>query len=128
MGLAERRAVQIVKDTDYKSFESKVKRICGYDLKLTFDWAALEADPQCVAICERKQYNDRMFDQVTEALERICADEMGKAALREQVKEINLVPAHGELDFSNGIVTILCDLNGMYHDAKEIQTLIEKKL
>lgn len=129
MGLAERRAVQTVKDTDYKSFEASTKAICGYDLKLNFDWAALENHKECGWICENKKYNGYMFEKVTEALTKICADEMGKTAMREKIKEINMVPTTGELTFAAGVFTIHNDLtgNGAW-GADQIQEKLEKEL
>lgn len=58
MGLAERRAVQTLKETDFKAFEAKMKTICGFDIKLNFDFAALEAHPDCVRIiCEQQSHD-----------------------------------------------------------------------
>jgi len=42
MGLAERRLVAAAQEQEFKPFEAKVKEICGFDVKLTFNWAALE--------------------------------------------------------------------------------------
>ncbi len=129
MGLAERKAVQNIKETDFKNLQTKVKEICGYDLKLTFDWAAVENHSECMYICENKKYNDYMFDSVTTALTNICGDEMGKTAVREKLKEVNMIPSAGEMDFTNGVFTIRNDLcgNGAY-GADSIQQTLEKNL
>ena len=129
MGLAERRAVQTAKDTDFKNFEASVKALCGYDLKLTFDWAALENHKECAWICANQKYNDYMFTKITEALTKICADDMGKTAMREKIKEINMIPAAGELKFAGGVFTVNNDLtgNGAW-GADQIQEHIEKEL
>lgn len=129
MGLAERRAIQTAKDTDFKNFEASLKALCGYDLKLDFDWAALEANTECVSICENKKYNGFMFDKIILALTSICADSMGKTALREKVKEIKMKPIAGELEFAGGVLTINNDLTGSgAWGADQIQAKLEKEL
>ena len=129
MGLAERKLVQAAKDTDFKSFSENVKAICGFDVKLSFDWAAVENHADCQWICANKKYNDYFFDRVTTVLTTICGDDMGKTAVREKLKEINMIPAAGDLDFTNGVFTIRNDLvgNGAY-DAEQIQNVLEKGL
>lgn len=129
MGLGERKAVQAIKDSDYKNFEAKVQSIAGTAVKLTFDWAALENNPKCVQLVESKKHNSYMFDRVTEALTKVCADDMGKSAVKESLKEIKMVPSVGNLTFQNGVLTIYNDLegNGAY-DAGRIKETLEKGL
>ncbi|CAN5590953.1 hypothetical protein BH10BDE1_BH10BDE1_34880 [soil metagenome] len=129
MGLAERRAVQTVKETDFKNFEAGVKALCGFDLKLDFDWAALEGNKECVWICENKKFNGFMFEKITEALTSICVDAMGKTALQEKVKEIKMNPVAGELEFSAGVLTVNNDLTGSgAWGADQIKAKLEKEL
>ena len=42
MGLAERREIQAVKDSDYKNFVEKLTEVCGFTPEIEFDWATLE--------------------------------------------------------------------------------------
>lgn len=97
MGLAERRLVTAAQEQEFKPFQAKVKEICGYDVKLTFDWAALENNSQCQWICENKKVSSYIFERVTDALAAVCADDMGKTAARERLKEIQMFRAAGQI-------------------------------
>lgn len=129
MGLAEKRAVQGIKEGSYKTFESEIKKICGFDIKLNFDWAALENHADCVWICENNKANDYMFELIATAVKSVCTDDMGKIAMRERVKEISMFPVAGDMEFNGGVLAIKNDLggNGVF-DAGQIQAFIEKQL
>ena len=129
MGLAERKAVAALKDTDYKTFEKKVSSLCGFDIPLTVDWAALENHPQCIWICENKKYNVHMFEPVIDALTAIVADKMGKDAVKDGLKKIMLIPKSGDLEFAQGTLTVRSDLAGSgAYDTEAIQAALEKGL
>lgn len=129
MGLAERKLVSAIKEGDYKSFETKMKEVCGFDVKLTFDWSVLENHKDCTFICDRKKYNSYMFDRVLEAMTKICADSMGKEAVQTSLKEIVMIPSVGDLKFAAGVLTIHNDLNGNgAYDAGRIKATLEKGL
>lgn len=129
MGLAERKAVQSVKESDFSQFTKNVAEICGFAPNINFSWSDLENNSQCIWIVENKKHNSYMFDRVTEALRKICGDEMGKSAVKQGLKELNLVPKAGDLDYKDGTFTISNDLtgNGAY-DAQRIQEFLEKHL
>lgn len=129
MGLAERRLVSAAQEQEFKPFANKVKEICGFDVKLTFDWASIENNSQCQWICENKKISDYIFERVTTALTAVCADDMGKTAARERLKEIQMFPIAGSPEFENGVLTVRNDVtgNGAY-DAEQIQAVIEKGL
>lgn len=129
MGLAERKAVSAAKETEFTQFEAKVKEICGFDIKLTFDWSLIENHRECGWICDNKKASDYMFNRIVEVLTKVCSDEMGKSAVRESLKEVNMIPATGELEFKDGVLTVRNDLtgNGAY-GADQIQEILEKNL
>jgi hypothetical protein len=129
MGLAERKAVHEVKENAFKEFEAKVAQVCGFSPKLEFDWATLENNPECVSFIERKRPSAYMFDRVLTALTAVCADDMGKSAIKEGLKEIKMIPAAGSLEFVGGVLTVrnCFGMNGAY-DAKQIQNVLEKGL
>ncbi len=129
MGLAERKVVVEVKETDFKAFEAKVKALCGYDVGIRFDWATLENNEECTSICSNKRYNGYMFDRIIEVFTSVCADSIGKGAVEEKLKSISLIPVAGQAEFSNGILTVRNDLtgNGAY-SADKIKTILEEGL
>jgi hypothetical protein len=73
--------------------------------------------------------SDHIFDRITEALKAVCADDMGKTAARERLKEIQMFPTAGEPEFTNGALIVRNDVtgNGAY-DSGQIQAVIEQGL
>ena len=129
MGLAERKVVAAIKESDYKTFEAKLKKLCGFDVNVSMDWATLENHENACWIWENNKHNEMMFNCVTQAFEAICVDQMGKDAVKEKLKEIKLVPTSGDLSFSNGILLVSNDLNGNGHySADRIQSILEQGL
>lgn len=129
MGLAERKGIQVAKDTDYKAFTARVTEICGFLPKVEFDWSIVESHQDCIWILDNKKYNSYMFDRVIEVLTAVCSDDMGKNAVRDGLKEIKMMPLAGELEFTGGVLTIRNDLtgNGAY-DTDRIREVLEKGL
>jgi hypothetical protein len=129
MGLAERKAVASIKDTEFKNFEAQIKQIIGVELSIEFDWAVLEAHKDCVWIGERKKCSEYMFDRIIEVFLKVCADQMGKDAVKESVKGLKLIPSAGDVNFSKGILTVRNDVagNGAY-SANQIREVLEKDL
>ncbi|MBN8541091.1 MAG: hypothetical protein J0L82_11940 [Deltaproteobacteria bacterium] len=48
-------------------------------------------------ICENKKVSSYIFERVTDALAAVCADDMGKTAARERLKEIQMFRAAGQI-------------------------------
>lgn len=128
MGLAERKAVAAAKETDFKKFEEKMRTWCGNGVKLTFDWTALENDPNCEYICTNKRYNDNMFDVVSKVFETVCADKMGKEAVNASVKEVQMIPIEGKLEFKDGVLVIRSNLASGSWRPSVIQEILEAGL
>lgn len=129
MGLAERRAAAAMKDGEFKAFEDQVKAICAFDVKLNFDWQSIENNKDCVSICENKKFTYYVGENLARALTNICADNMGKEALKSSLKEICIIPAAGDIEFAGGVFTLRSDLtgNGAW-GADQIQEKMEKGL
>jgi hypothetical protein len=129
MGLAERKAVAAIKENEFKPFESQVKLISGVDLTIDFDWAPLEAHPECIFILEYKKCTEYIFSRVLEVFTKVCSDQMGKDAVKASLKGLKLIPVAGDLEFKDGILTVRndCTGNGAY-SADSIMTILEKNL
>lgn len=129
MGLAERKAVQVVKDGDYKTFQNEINKICGFDVKMNFDWSLIENHSDCKSIMDNHRYKSFMFDRILGALTKITADDMGKGAIKESLKEIQMIPEAGAATFAAGVLTVRNDLTGnCAYSADQIQTVLEKNL
>lgn len=129
MGLAERRLVAAAQEQEFKPFAEKIKGILGYDVALDFDWGAIENHSNINHVCESKKITSNCFDKITEAFTKICADDMGKTAVREKLKGIKMIPTSGDMEFANGLFTIrtCVDGNGVW-GADQIQSELEKHL
>jgi len=112
MGLTERRAVQTLKDGDFKQFVEEVKSICGPELTIEMDWASLESDDDCLWIVENRKHREYMFGRLQNVLAHICSDDMGKSALSQSLKKIVLINASGDMGFEDGTFTLRTSLNG----------------
>jgi hypothetical protein len=85
MGLAEKRLAEAIRTEKLPEFEAKLKSISGYDLKVDLNWDTFTA------------YNeyplsrlDIIFDDLESFVKKICADDMGKEALKDKVSTIHL--------------------------------------
>lgn len=129
MGLAERKAANGIKEGEFKEFEAKAKQICGFAVKITMDWASLENNIYAPDIAERKGFTGYVGDFLLTALQTICADNMGKEAIKSGLKEIQIFPFAGDLEFANNTLVVRNDLtgNGAY-GADQIQSKLESGL
>jgi hypothetical protein len=129
MGLAERKVIAAVKETDYKAFESTMKTFCGFDVKMNLDWAQVGNNEQGLWIGENKKYNSYLLDRALEAVTKICSDDMSTEAVKSGLKEIQMFHLDGALEFKCGELTVRNDLtgNGAYQ-ANSIQNTLEKGL
>lgn len=85
MGLAEKRLAESIKVEKLPEFEAKLKEKAGYDIKVDIDWNTFTAFNQYPL--ERL---DIIFDDLESFVKKICADDMGKEALKEKMTTIHL--------------------------------------
>ena len=129
MGLSEKRAVQSLKEKIVKSFENEAKAVCGFNVAIDADWASLENHQDCIWIIENLKPQTEWFDKAKEALKAICADELGKGALKDKLTKIYFINASGDLSLKAGTFTIRSALDGGgIWGAEEIQSFLEKQL
>ena len=85
MGLAEKRLAQEIKNDKLPAFESKLKDLAGYDIKVDIDWDTFTAyDSYPLSRLEI------VFSDLTSFVKKICADDLGKEALKEKMSTIRL--------------------------------------
>jgi len=85
MGLAEKRLAESIKTEKLPQFEAKLKDKAGYDIKIDIDWDTFTAFNQYPL--ERL---DIIFDDLESFVKKICADDMGKEALKDKMTTIHL--------------------------------------
>jgi hypothetical protein len=107
MGLAERRAVKAFQDNVLPGIQAKVDQLVGKPVPMEVDWDQL-AD---------EGYGDRYelfwtqggFTPLTQALEEIAVDDMGREALKDGLQSIRVKGQYAHAlnaEFSSGVLTI----------------------
>lgn len=131
MGLAEKRIAEGIKTTKLPKFESDLQGFAGFPMEVTFDWASLTAfDSYPLSRLENYVLRD-----VSEAIEKICKDDLGKEALKESIAKIHIVntdqaEAFG-IELKDSVLTLTERLAGgtfSYHDTNMIVDYIESVL
>lgn len=120
MGLPERRKVQELQQTTLPERSKEIAEICGFAVPYEVDWASIENDAPALNFLDNLSCH-----RVNMALRTVCADEMGRQAVREGLKLVRLrnVPdaAQMHIAFSNGVLEMHCayalGLSGMHSDS-----------
>ncbi len=93
MGLAEKRLAQEVQNEKLPAFKAKVKEIAGYDLNVDIDWDTFTSyDSYAISRL------DIVFDDLTSFVKKICADDLGKEALKEKMTTLKLTNVENRED------------------------------
>ncbi len=86
MGLAERRLAEQIKKDDLPKLEAQIKKAAGFDIPVVVDWNSFIAFDE-YPLTRLKSY----FEEIDTLVQNICVDDMGKEALRDGVKSIEIV-------------------------------------
>lgn len=107
MGLAEKRAAKAFQDQKFPQVKNKVKKAVGFDLPIEVDWESLSWEGTGEQY--DKIWSKACFDPLAEALGAICSDEMGKEAVKKELKKVRIEGnyAHSlQATFENGVLTL----------------------
>ena len=86
MGLAEKRLAEGIKTDSLPKFKSDLQEISGFPIEVEINWDTFTAfDSYPLSRLENYVFND-----VKEAIKKICQDDMGKEALKEKLSTINI--------------------------------------
>lgn len=91
MGLAEKRIATTFQNEKFPAWQEKITAVAGYPVTFEIDFPSLviegygDSYPQVLELS--------YFRPLEEGLKTICADEMGKGALKEKVKKIKITAA-----------------------------------
>ena len=127
MGLAERRKIKELQDTSFPERTAELAEITGGAMGYDVDWDSFADD------LEGLNFLDNLSCHRTNmALRVICSDELGKEAVREQLKTIRLknVKDKGDMlcKFQDGILEMHCAYalrtDGMVSDGHIRETLM----
>ncbi len=117
MGLAEKRQIKFIEESVFPEIKNKLNDKLGKEIEISINWDSFKTVQQL------QEVEHQCLGRITEGIERIASDDMGKEALQESLatiqvnniedaatKKITLadnvltVDAKWE-DFSNGIFT-----------------------
>lgn len=130
MGLAEKRLAQEIQNEKLPAFESKLKELAGYDIKVDIDWNTFTAyDSYPLSRL------DIVFDDLSSFVKKICSDELGKEALQERMSTIKLTNTENnddvKMDFDGNVLDLKVKLVGDSFSAftdSQIASYVEKQL
>jgi len=119
MGLAERRKIKELTETTIPEREKELLEITGSPIRYEIDWDSLANDAEGLNFLDNISCH-----RLNMALRVICADELGREAVRDGLKLVKLAnvatPAQMSIVFSGGVLEMRCAYaqrtEGMYSD------------
>ena len=91
MGLAEKRASEECKKTKFAELQQMMKTSLEADIPMEVDWdkisMRIEGQPNANTVM-KEFFVSHFAEPLTQAVKSICADEMGKGALKKELKKV----------------------------------------
>ncbi len=130
MGLEARRKIKELTDEVLPGRVAEIEEICGAPIPYEVDWDSFGNDLEGLNFLDNISCH-----RLNMALRVICTDEMGKEAVREELKTIKLgnvaTPADKSVVFADSVLTMHCayaaGLDGAFSD-NEIRAELLAKL
>lgn len=86
MGLAEKRAIKTFQEGKFSEFTEKINTIAGKNLEFEVKWDELAEDG--MSHLYEDAWTKVYFQPLMDALNNICADDMGKEAIGESLSKV----------------------------------------
>jgi hypothetical protein len=107
MGLNERRKIKELQEITLPNRVKEIEEICGLPIPYEVDWDSLADDAPGLNFIDNLSCH-----RLNMALRVICADEMGKAAVRDGLKLVRLKnvkdKASMKIGFDGGVLEMHC--------------------
>lgn len=94
MGLAEKRAIEGFKTSQYTDFKKQIEGILGASVEFDIAWDnfSMQLEGRSNPTEAMSEYMAGMFFQpMINAFKSICSDDMGKTALKESLKKVQML-------------------------------------
>ena len=113
--LAERRAIQEYQESVLPDIQNKLNTVVGFEVPLNVDWTKVAQPGEAESYSNDAYFTDVYFTPLVQAMSSIASDDLGKQALLENLKGINVTynsdtaPAsayENGVDFSDGQLTL----------------------
>ena len=136
MGLAQRRIAQEFQNTEFAVWKKQFEEIVGFEIPMEIKWDTMQSDDRSNKDDYFKWYQMVYFTPLLDVFKGVCADDMGKEAVRSMVKKIVIDGTVGgspsASTFEDGVFQInhkYCTNVGDGDDRTRVWTqLIESKL
>ena len=131
MGLAQKRALQKLKEDVYPKHKAALDAAVGKDVEFAVHWDSYNEQDLSVIENALEVYG---LAQIPRAFELVCKDDLGKGAVQEAVKKVELFSIAGSddnaLQFSDGVLKVgLGDPSYTgYWSSDRIAEFLEEKL
>jgi len=134
-GLKEKRAVKDFQDKSFPKLTKEIKAVAGTDIPLEVDWNSLAVDGY--SDLYEEGFTKVYFTPLLDALKEICADDMGKTALKGALKKVVIKNSSNSyspsnFSFSDGVLVIdhspTTNLDDTKERTKKIAKLLEDAL
>ncbi|MEL6543572.1 MAG: hypothetical protein AAFQ82_03040 [Myxococcota bacterium] len=136
MGLKERRAVKDYQDNQYPAQQKQIEEAAGFAVEVAVNWDTIATDGMSHLYAEA--WPDVYFKPLIDALASISADDMGKEALQESLKKIEITnsdsvsSAHKWAAFEGGVLKLdhkpTTNINDVTARTQSLTTLLENSL
>lgn len=129
MGLAEKRAMTEFQNNSYPSLKKKIDEAAGFDVPIEIDWVSL-AKPNQAAVYQ-EAWTKIFFEPLIEGLKAICTDDLGKQALKESLKKVEIRNS-GEfcdrsgITLTGGVLRIDHDLYNFEHVKHRTEGIVKR--
>ena len=131
MGLAERKALQELKDKAYPDFLKKIQTAAGFPVDVDVKWDSFSA------VDSRTDLYNTRFEKIyvtplVDVMKEIANDKMGKDALKSGLKKIIIDGSSGShpngFTFNDGQLNMTHKLDTNIDDVEERKRFIKKLL
>jgi hypothetical protein len=130
MGLNEKRKIKELQDVTFPERTAELAEICGVVIPYDVDWESFADDLEALTFLDNLSCH-----RTNMAFRVICADDLGKEAVRDGLKRIKLANVKNQaemlLSFTGGVLEMRCAYalhgDGMFSD-NEIRQVVSDGL
>lgn len=130
MGLNERRKMKELQEVTFPGRVKEIEEICGLAIPYDVDWDSLADEAEALNFIDNMSCH-----RLNMALRMVCQDDMGKAAVRDGLKQVKLKNVKDKsamrISLQNGVLEMHCAYalhsDGMFSDG-EIRKILEENL
>ena len=135
MGLAEKRIIKEFETTVYPGLKQKIDEAAGFAVPMEVRWETL-AKEERYSHQWLGAWQNVYFQPIIDAFKHICADDMGKEALKGALKQIvvqNTKDSYSSdwASFESGVLTLdyqFANIDAVRDRMERMKTAVEKAL